>query len=230
MNKTIALLFTACLLLQITLKADTCSGELLDKTNNLLKMAAEIEVEINSKQKVLENLKSREIRSIWDVVSRNSRENSLQRRNRLVLEISAMQEKSTALKSQLSSSLTVLLESMDKCASDEVFGTVFASVVKIRVSEMLTHRALTEAEISSSGTDSGAVEFLRYRLDMQEKLLEDTYILIEALKASKTAFMKADRAVPAAVIETLTGELLTYAESLKHSSKFIRKITDRSVQ
>ena len=125
MNKIIAALFAACLLLAINLKAGGCPAELLEKTNNCLKQIDSLQEEISSKEKIVENLKSREIRSIWDVVSRNSRENSLQRRNRLMLEISALQEKSAALKSGLSRSLTVLLESIEICAHDPVYAGVF---------------------------------------------------------------------------------------------------------
>jgi hypothetical protein len=204
-------------------------NEMLVRTNKKLKELSEITIQITDRQKVLENLKSREIRSVWNVVSRNSRENSLQRRNRLSLEIAALQEKSGLIKDEIMSAAGEIRKIAADCASDSDFGSLYVQVVTIKSAGLFSGQLLTADEIDSAGQSPQALELLSYRLDIQSEQHSEVKGLIEELKGAKTAFMKADRAAPAAALEALIGELEKLSQSIKDSNMLIRKILNKKV-
>ena len=113
------------------------------------------------------------------------------------------------------------------CASDTDFGSLYVQVVTIKSAGLFSGQVLTTDEIKSAGQSPEALELLRYRLEIQSEQQSEVNGLIEELKASKTAFMKADRAAPAADIEVLIGELEKLSQSIKDSNMMIRQILNK---
>ncbi len=212
------------LILPVFLCGGECRDEMFDKTNNMLqerKSAAGLRLE---KEKILNSLKSREAGSFWDIAARNSREKMLLRRNRLSMEISSLQDKENALSALIAGTSLSLSAGASKCASDPEFGGLYTEVMSVSVSLLMSKGFLSHKEAEQALAAAEGREFLKYRAEIQSNRIEEVSEAIEGLKTAKKAFMEADMAVPAAVIEGLIGELNIYLKNLYDSNNRIKEL------
>lgn len=217
-----------CLLfLPVFLAGSECRDEMFDRANNLI---AEHKSTVNTrlaKEKILSSLRSRDTGSFWDVAARNSREKLLLRRNRLNMEITSLQSKENGLSQLIAGISRPFNDKILGCAYDPEFGRLYTEIMSISAASMLSGGFLSPEEAERAIATPEGREFLTYRAELQEQKQSEVSAAIEGLKASKKAFMDADRAVPAAAIESLIGELTVYLRKLTESTKKIKELSKR---
>jgi hypothetical protein len=139
----------------------------------------------------LSGLKIDSAAGMWNFIGRNGNELIIQKRSRIVREISAMKDENSSLSAGLLKSREAMYEGLAAGLKDAAFWQVLDYLDGLAAAEALSFNFLDEKEISSSDKSKDRVEFLRYRRDMQDIRLKNMETLISQLRAALKAKQQA---------------------------------------
>ena len=125
--------------------------------------------------------------NMWNFLGRSGNEVAIQKRSRIVREISGISDINAGIISGLIKIRAALYTGLAAGLKDEAFRQVLNYCDALAASEALAFDFMASSEISSAGKSKDRAEFLRYKRDMQDIRLKDIETIIRQFKAVAAA-------------------------------------------
>lgn len=145
--------------------------------------------------------------NMWNFIGRSGNEKIIQKRGRIVREISALKNEINSLAAGLLKSRAAVYGNLAAGLSDEGFRQAMAYIDRLAVEDALKSGFMDPKDIESSDRSKERLEFLRYKRDIQDLKRKALETLVKELKAAKKAFQAANAAGQAEVYDKYLQEL-----------------------
>jgi|ERR1035437_711640 hypothetical protein len=183
---------------------------------------------IAEKEKIIEKLKDRtSSNNIWNFIGRNSQEQSVQKRSRIITEISG-------LKDEIAGNTAILLKDRDKLAVElagNVLNKDFMAILdfmdNLKTVELCGYEFITDPAVGQAN-DRQTIDYLRYKSEIQALRIEALDIYLKYLKVKLKTVQGAKLASSEALIESQIVILMEYRAKGIKSQELLNEVLNPS--
>jgi hypothetical protein len=145
--------------------------------------------------------------NMWNFIGRSGNEKNIQKRSRIIREISALKDENSGISSKMLKNREIMYASLEPGLKDPGFCSAFEYLNSLAVAEALKTSFMDGKEIYSSSKTKERAEFLRYKRDMQDIRLRNMETLVKQFESLKKAYSKANQVDKLRVLEMHIVEL-----------------------
>jgi hypothetical protein len=171
---------------------------------------------IASLESSLNGLKIDSRSNMWNFIGRSGNEKTIQKRSRIVRDISFIKDENSGIAAELLKNREALQSGLAAGLSDETFRYVLDYLNSLAMADALATGFMDAKDISSSAMTKDRSEFLRYKRGLQDIRLRNMEILILEFKASRKA---CEEAKMTAMAESLDKYILELGNKLAEGLK-----------
>lgn len=172
----------------------------LDDYKSRISIIESAKAQIIEKEKIVESLKVRSgPSSIWNFIGRSNQEQAIQKRSRIIREISGLKDEAAANTGALLMGREKLSGFMAANILDKDFMAVLDYMDSLKIVELTAYEFISDTGNGRPG-DAQAMEFLRYKAEAQALKIQAMDVCLKYLKVKLQAVLEA-KPDSAAVIE-----------------------------
>jgi hypothetical protein len=199
----------------------------LDDYRSKISALESARLRIIEKEKIVESLRSRPgSGSLWNFIGRSNQEQSVQKRSRIIMEISGLKDEAAADAGALLMAREKLVPLMPANVLDKDFMAVLDYMDSLKVSELCSYEFIADAG-NGRPADAQALDFLRYKAETQALKVQAMDVCLKYLKVKLQAVQEAKLAPAIPVVESQIAALKESRAKAAKAQELLLKLLDQ---
>jgi len=183
-----------------------------------IKKLEEIKNKISANETILNNIKIRPRKSLWNFLERRGREREIQKRNMIIRKNEKLKKEKLKLMDELLHKRQEYTGKMDKKAGSDKFRHILDYLDNLAAQKLISEGYMPEKDINVAESE----EFLEYKLRQEKQRAKAVKSLINHYKAKTEAYTGHEISPSEADFSDITAKLGELHTNLKKSAEMIR--------